>query len=165
MPRASLLFLTALLAAACGDAAKSLPPARAGLPGATPAPALDAVGEAAASYRVSASFDPGRVRAGGTTRLTVTIEPTRPDVHVQREFPLRVALRPSLGVKVGRDALGHADAADPSAAGRRWDVPVSATARGGQSVNVALRFAVCKETEPAWCVTRNESIDAPLAVR
>jgi hypothetical protein len=160
-----LLLLTALLAAACGDAAKGPSPARAAVPAAAPVPGGDPVSEAAASYRVSATVDPGRVDVGGTARLTVAIAMTRPDVHVQREFPLRITLRPSLGVKVARDALGHADAVEPAAAGRRWDVPVSATASGAQSVNVALRFAICREAEPAWCVTRSESIDAPLVVR
>ncbi len=150
------------LAAACGDAGKpAAPPPAAAAP---PAP-YDAVSEAAGSYQVRAAFAPGSVARGAEATLAIEITMTRPDVHVQQEFPLKVTLAPSPGVGIPKPTLGHADAVDPAAKGRRWDVVGTATAPGAQQVQASLRFAICKETEPAWCVTRNETATAALDVR
>lgn len=156
------LALSVLLAAACGEAKKPAAPA----PSASaPAEGFDAVGEAAASYRVGAVVAPGPVARGGKVTLAIDIEMTRPDVHVQAEFPLKVALTTSAGLAVPKPLLGHADAVDPAAKGRRWEVPVAAQAAGAQHVEAALRFALCKETEPLWCVTRSETVRVAVEVR
>jgi hypothetical protein len=155
------LAAAAILSAGCGDAkppaAQSVAPA--------PAEGVDAVGEAAASYRIVAAVTPGSVARGGKAALGVEIVMTRPDVHVQAEFPLKVTLVATPGLGVEKALLGHADAVDPAAKGRRWEVPVAAKAAGPQKVDVVLRFALCKETEPLWCVTRNEAASLPLEVR
>lgn len=164
-------LLVVLLATACGERPKpaapaAAPAAPAAAPAAAAAPAsADPAAEAAASYRVTAAIVPGEVKRGAKATLAVEIAMTRPDVHVQAEFPLKVTLTPSAGLGIARDSLGHADARDPAAKGRRWEVPVTAKAGGKQDVEVALRFAVCKETDPQWCVTRNEKIRAALEVR
>jgi hypothetical protein len=152
----------ALLAAACGDAAR---PAQAPPSAAVPAAPVDAVGEAAGSYRLQAAFSPAEVGSGAASTLSLEIVMTRPDVHVQREFPLKVTLAPSAGVALAKTTLGHADAVAPDAKGRRWEATVKATGKGAQKVDASLRFAVCKETEPAWCVTRSELVSAALEVR
>ena len=156
------LPLVAVLAASCGDrGAGSAPPPAA----AAPSAAHDAVGEAAASYRVTALAAPASVARGGRATVSVEIAMTRPDVHVQQEFPLKVSLAPSAGLKVSKTVLGHADALQPEAKGRRWEVDATASERGPQEVQAALRFAICKETEPAWCVTRSEAVRASVEVR
>lgn len=159
MKRRLLLPLGILLAAACKDAGK--PPTAP----AAPSPAVDAVGEAAASYRVRGAVAPESLAPGARATLTLEIEMTRADVHVQQEFPLRIALSPSAGLTLAKEALGHADALDAKAKGRRWEVPITAAAKGPQRVTASMRFAICKEAEPAWCVTRNESVTAAVEVR
>jgi hypothetical protein len=156
------LVIPIALAAACGEAGK---PATSAQPATAPAPAVDAVGEAAASYRVVASIAPPALPRGGQGALTLDVELTRPDVHVQQEFPLKVTLSTGTGVALAKETLGHADAVDPAAKGRRWRVPLTAKASGVQEVQASLRFALCKETEPLWCVTRNETVRARLEVR
>jgi hypothetical protein len=89
----------------------------------------------------------------------------RPDVHVQKEFPLKVTLSPTAGLGLTASTLGHAEARDPEAKGRDWKVEVKPLAAGAQQVSVELRFAVCKESEPAWCVVRNEKLSATAVVR
>ena len=121
--------------------------------------------EAASSYRVKAELSPAQVAKGARATLALQIEMTRPDVHVQAEFPLKATLVPSAGLAVSKQALGHADAVDAAAKGRRWEVPVTAQAAGRQELAATLRFALCKETEPLWCVTRTETVRAALEVR
>jgi hypothetical protein len=123
------------------------------------------VSEAASSYRVTGAFSPAEVAKGAQATLALEIVMTRPDVHVQAEFPLKVALVPSPGLTVAKHGLGHADAVDAAAKGRRWEVPVTAQVSGAQEVTATLRFALCKETEPLWCVTRSETVRALLQVR
>jgi hypothetical protein len=105
------------------------------------------------------------LKRGGAATVVLTIEILRPDVHVQQEFPLKATLIGSAGLRLAKGTLGHADAVDPLAKDRHWNVGVTAKARGEQRVDVALRFAICKETEPAWCVVRNESVSAAVQVR
>lgn len=162
-PPSSRLPLMALaLLAACGEGGGSPRPAAA-----PPAPAGggDAVGEAAASYRIVSAAAPAAVARGGGSTLSLEIRMTRPDVHVQAEFPLRIALTATEGLALPKRSLGHADAVDPAAKGRRWEVPVTAERPGAHRIDATLRFALCKETEPLWCVTRNETVSVPLEVR
>jgi len=158
-----LLPFAILLLAACGEAKKPAPPVGGAAPAA--ASAGDAVAEALGSYGVTATMSPAVLAKGGKGTLALEIVMARPDVHVQAEFPLKVALAPSAGLAVAKQALGHADAVDPAAKGRRWDVGVVAEATGAQQVEATIRFALCKETEPLWCVTRNETVRASVEVR
>lgn len=157
------LSLTVLALAACGESKQ--PSSTVQPPAAAPAGGGDAVAEAASSYRVTGGIAPAQVAKGGKATLALEIALTRPDVHVQSEFPLKVALVPSAGLAVEKHSLGHADAVDPGAKGRRWEVPLTAQAAGQQQVEATLRFALCKETEPLWCVTRNETVRASVEVR
>lgn len=162
MARGLSVSLALLLVAACGE---GKPTAVGPTVTAQPAPPLDAVGEAAASYRVGATVQPAELTRGARGTLAVAIEMARPDVHVQKEFPLKVILAPSAGLELQRASLGHADAQDPEAKGRDWKLEVKALGAGAQQVIVELRFAVCKESEPAWCVVRNEKLSAAVTVR
>ncbi|HSM93343.1 MAG TPA: hypothetical protein VLT47_10700 [Anaeromyxobacteraceae bacterium] len=162
MNRSLLALSLCALLAACGDGRK--PPAAPPAPSARTGGA-DAVSEAAGSYEVRAGFSPASVARGGASTLAIEIVMRRPDVHVQSEFPLRVSLAPSAGLVPAKASLGHADALDPAAKGRRWEIATNATAAGAQGVTASLRFAICKEAEPAWCVTRNETLTAALDVR
>jgi hypothetical protein len=154
--RIHALSLSLLLAVACGKPAAPPPAAPA---------AANPEAEAAASCRVTASIAPAAIPSGGEAKLTIEIAMTRADVHVQKEFPLKVSLAPSAGLSAAKATLGHADAVDGDAKGRRWEVPLVAKASGRQEVQASLRFAVCKETEPAWCVTRTDSVRAGVEVR
>jgi hypothetical protein len=162
MARGLSLSLALLLVAACGEGRPT-----AAVPAVTPPPAaaLDAVGEAAASYRLGAAIQPAELVRGSNGTLAVTIEMVRPDVHVQKEFPLKVTLSPTAGLGLSASTLGHSEARDPDAKGRDWKIDVKPLAPGAQQVGVELRFAVCKESEPAWCVVRNEKLTATVAVR
>lgn len=162
MTHRPLLAFALLLAAACGDADK---PAPASPASGAPAPAFDAVAEATASYRVHGAISPAVVARGGKASLTLEIELTRRDVHVQAEFPLRVSLSAGPGVGLAKAVLGHADAVEPGAPGRRWEVAVEAGESGPRRVEAAMRFAICKESEPAWCITRDETVSVPFDVR
>ena len=179
MSRGARFAITLLLAAACGEAKKPTP-TPAGVPplasqpaspqpvtGASPADAqpFDAVGEAAASYRVGASIAPVTLKNGASGIVVLTIEMNRRDIHVQKEFPLKASLVATRGLKLAKGSVGHADAVDAEAGDRHWNVPVTAAGKGPQKVDVALRFAICKETEPAWCVVRNDSVSAAVVVR
>lgn len=157
------LSLTLLLAAACGK--PSAPPATSPAPPPAPAGTTDPAAEAAASYRVTAAIAPAAVPLGGKATLTIEIAMTRPDVHVQSEFPLKVTLAPSDGLAAAKPSVGHADSVDASAKGRRWEVPIAAKAGGHQEVQATLRFALCNETEPLWCVTRTDTVRAGVEVR
>jgi hypothetical protein len=152
MTRGFPFSLALVLLAACGS----------GKPAAVD-PAV--VTEAAASYRVGATIEPGTLTRGAKAGLAVTIEMLRPDVHVQKEFPLKVLLTSSPGLSLGAATLGHAEALDPASKGRAWKVELKPVSAGAQRVDVELRFAVCKETEPAWCVVRNEKVAVRVAVR
>jgi hypothetical protein len=171
MSRAARLSISLLLVAACGEGRKAAAPQPAAAPSAAqPAAAtpvlFDAVAEAVASYRVGASIAPETLKKGAKGELVLAIELTRPDVHVQHEFPLKATLSAGPGLKVARSTLGHADAADPAARDRRWKVGVTAVgAKGPETVVAAVRFALCKETEPAWCVVRNDTVTATVEVR
>jgi hypothetical protein len=164
--------MTMLLLAACGEGGKVAAPKPVAAPTPAAAPAVatpvpfDAVGEAAASYRIGASVTPAALKRGSRGELALSIELSRPDVHVQQEFPLKVTLTAGPGLKVAKGALGHADAADPAARDRRWKVGVTAVgAKGPERIEAAVRFALCKEAEPAWCVVRNETVAATVEIR
>jgi hypothetical protein len=181
MSRGASLAFALLLTAACGEAKKPAPPPVVAQPApaaqptapppsqpggpATPAPQFDAVSEAAASYRIGASVAPAILKRNAKGLVVVTIEMTRPDVHVQKEFPLSVTLVASRGLKLAKGTVGHADAVDSTGGGRQWNVPLTTVGKGPQKVDVAFRFAVCKETAPEWCVVRNEKLSAAAEVR
>jgi hypothetical protein len=183
MSRGAILsFAMLLIAAACGEAKKPAPPPVAARPTppspsqpaapqsapvapATLAPQFDAVSEAAASYRVGASVAPAILKRNAKGLVVVTIEMTRPDVHVQKEFPLSVTIVASRGLKLAKGTVGHADAVDPAGGDRQWNVPLKAVGKGPQKVDVAFRFAICRETAPAWCVVRNDQLSAAAEVR
>lgn len=172
----TLSMAVVLFAAACGEAkppasSAATAPAQGAGPqaGATGAPAHDAVSEAAASYRIVAVLAPPPLAAPKPGKppegaLELTIEMTRPDVHVQAEFPLKVTLVPTAGLKLAKSTLGHADALDPAAKGRRWIVPVTGEI-AKEKVVATARFAICKESEPAWCVVRNDTVTATVELR
>lgn len=166
MARAPKFPIALLLAlAACGEAKKPAEARPAPSAPAASAPAFDPVADAAKSYRVAAALAPADLKKGSKGLLAIDIEMTQPDVHVQSEFPLKATLTPSAGLKLAKPSLGHADATDPAAVGRGWKVAVTAAQSGPQKVDVALRFAICRESEPAWCVVRNDTVTASVEVR
>jgi hypothetical protein len=156
-----------VLLAACGESkpAPAPPPPSAAVAPATKAPPFDPVADAAASFRVTAAITPAELAPGKTGQLALAIEITRPNVHVQKEFPLKVELSASPGLKPGKTELRHADAVDPAGVERRWSVPVKAAGRGPQRIDALARFAICRESEPEWCVVREEKISAAVEVR
>jgi hypothetical protein len=164
--------LPLLLLAACGDSRTPPTPTPPAPPGVSApaaakpaAPPFDPVADAAASFRVTAAITPAELARGGVGQLALAIEITRPNVHVQKEFPLKVELTATAGLKAGKTDLRHADAVDPAGVERRWSVPVKAVAKGAQRVDALVRFAICRETEPEWCVVREEKVSASAVVR
>ena len=54
------------------------------------------------------------------------------------------------------------DAVDPSAENPRFEIPVTASAKGGQQVVVQMRFAICSD---AWCVPQTRTVTIPIDVK
>ena len=163
MNRYVRVALPLALLAGCGGSdgtAQKAPP-----PAAAQKPAFDPVADAASSFRVVAAITPEQLAVGRAGKLRLAVEITKPEVHVQKEFPLRVTLAGSQGIALSKTLLGHAEASDPAGRERHWEVALKGTEKGPQRVDVALRFAICRETEPEWCVVREEKVSASAEVR
>lgn len=171
LPTLRTISLSALvvLAAACG--ASKLPAAPIEPKGETasaPAPRKDGptlVTDAATSYRIRSGLSSPEAVVGKKANFTLFIQPTRPDVHVQAEFPLKVTLSSDAGLDLEKKELGHKDAQDVNAPSRRWEVGFTARTPGKHVVTAKMRFAICREGEPAWCVTRDETVATGFEAR
>jgi hypothetical protein len=90
---------------------------------------------------------------------------TVPGAHVSEEAPMKLVLSGSGGVQPAKLSLGRGDAkpvqksdgpADP-----RFEVPLTAVARGQGTVEAKLTFFVCTET---LCSRQQKTVSLPVTV-
>lgn len=127
-----------------------------------PAWAADPGGEAARSYRVETAGSTQSLKVGQKGKLVLSIEPLQPTIHIDPRAPLKVRLEASAGLKLAKVELRHADAVDPKADGRRFEVPFTATGAGKQEGRATLDFFICSD---AWCVKQARQVTFPVDVR
>lgn len=126
-------------------------------------PALAADGaNAASTYKVVTDGSSRTLEVGKKGKVVVDVVPLEKGIHVNREFPLKYKVEPSAGLKVDKVEWKRADAVDPAAENPRFEIPVTAAVRGGQSVTVQMRFAICSD---AWCVPQTKTVTVPIDVR
>ena len=116
------------------------------------APALAADGaNAASTYKVATDGSTRTLAVGATGKVVVDVVPLEKGIHVNREFPLKYKVEWKRG-----------DAVDPAAENPRFEIPVTAAAKGGQSVTVQMRFAICSD---AWCAPQTKTVTLPIDVK
>jgi hypothetical protein len=126
-------------------------------------PALAADGaNAAATYKVVTDGSSRSLKVGETGQVVVAVEPLEKGIHVNREFPLKYKVEPSAGLSVARSELKRGDAVDPGAENPRFEIPVTAGAKGHQQVVVQMRFAICSDS---WCVPQSKTVTVPIDVK
>ncbi len=128
---------------------------------ALPARATDGA-NAASTYKVVTDGSSRALKVGEQGKVVVAVEPLEKGIHVNREFPLKYKVEPSAGLKVDKLEWKRPDAVDPNADNPRFDIPVTATAKGAQQVAVQMRFAICSD---AWCVPQTRTVTVPVEVR
>jgi hypothetical protein len=117
--------------------------------------------EAARSYRVSSDGSTTSVEAGKSGRIVVALEAIG-KVHVDPRAPLKVVLTATDGLRLGKERLGHKDAADPRAGMPRFEVPFVAAAPGKQEARARLDFFLCSDQ---WCVKQTRDVVVAVDVR
>ena len=127
-----------------------------------PARAADPGEEAAGSYRVETTGTTGSLKVGERGKLVLSIEPLQAKVHIHPQAPLKIKLTAPAGLKLDKAELGHKDATDPKADGRRYEVPFTAVAAGKQEARANLDFFICSDT---WCVKQVRQVTFPVDVR
>jgi hypothetical protein len=121
----------------------------------------DAGAEAAKSYRIETEGTTAQVEVGKPGLLVLSIVPVE-KIHVDPRAPLKIALEATPGLKLSKTALGKADPVDPKAAGRRFEVPFVAEAKGTHEARAKLDFFVCSDQ---WCVKQVRDLTVPIQAR
>jgi hypothetical protein len=126
-----------------------------------PASATDG-SKAGSTYKVVTDGSTRTLQVGGKGKVVVDVVPLEKGIHVNREFPLKYKVEPSAGLRVDKVEWKRPDAVDPSAENPRFEIPVTAAARGAQQVAVQMRFAICSD---AWCVPQTRTVTVPIDVK
>jgi hypothetical protein len=121
----------------------------------------DAGAEAAKSYRIETDGTTAQVEVGKPGLLVLSIVPVE-KIHVDPRAPLKIALEATPGLKLSKTALGKADPVDPKAAGRRFEVPFVAEAKGPHEARAKLDFFVCSDQ---WCVKQVRDLTVAIQAR
>jgi hypothetical protein len=117
---------------------------------------------AASTYKVVTEGSARTLAVGAKGKVVVDVVPLEKGIHVNREFPLKYKVEPSAGLRVDKVEWKRSDAVDPGAENPRFEIPVTATARGAQQVVVQMRFAICSD---AWCVPQTKAVTVPIEVK
>jgi len=126
-------------------------------------PAAGADGaNAANTYKVVTDGSSRTLEVGKKGKVVVDVVPLEKGIHVNREFPLKYKVETSAGLKVDKVEWKRSDAIDPAAENPRFEIPVTAAARGPQQVSVQMRFAICSD---AWCVPQTKTVTIPIEVK
>ena len=128
---------------------------------ALPAAASDG-SNAASTYKVVTDGSTRTLVVGKQGKVVVDVVPLEKGIHVNREFPLKYKVEASAGLKIDKLEWKRSDAVDPAAENPRFEIPVTAVAKGGQSVTVQMRFAICSD---AWCVPQTKTVTVPVDVK
>ena len=128
---------------------------------ALPAKATDGA-NAASTYKIVTDGSSRTLEVGKKGKVVVDVVPLEKGIHVNREFPLKYKVESSAGLKVDKLEWKRSDAVDPAAENPRFEIPVTAAAKGGQQVSVQMRFAICSD---AWCVPQTRTVTIPIEVK
>ena len=85
-----------------------------------------------------------KVAVGATATASLTIK-AKSGWHVNPEAPINLALTPPAGLSVKKAKLTRADLAATTVDSARFDIAISATAAGKQSIAAEARFVICQE--------------------
>jgi hypothetical protein len=85
-----------------------------------------------------------KVAVGATATASLTIK-AKSGGHVNPEAPINLALTPPAGLSVKKAKLTRADLAATTVDSARFDIPISATEPGKQSIAAEARFVICQE--------------------
>jgi hypothetical protein len=85
-----------------------------------------------------------KVAVGATATASLTIK-AKSGWHVNPEAPINLALTPPAGLSVKKAKLTRADLAATTVDSARFDIPISATEAGKQSIAAEARFVICQE--------------------
>jgi hypothetical protein len=118
--------------------------------------------KAASTYRIVTEGSSQRLALGAKGKVVVDVVPLEKGIHVNREFPLKYKVQPSAGLRVDKAEWKRDDAVDPAAENPRFEIPVTAAAKGPQQVAVQMRFAICSD---AWCVPQTKTVTVAIDVR
>ncbi len=116
----------------------------------------------ASTYKVVTDGSSRSLEVGKKGKVVVDVVPLEKGIHVNREFPLKYKVVPSAGLKVDKLEWKREDAVDPKAENPTFQIPVTAIAKGAQSVAVQMRFAICSD---AWCVPQNKTVTVAIDVK
>ena len=128
---------------------------------ALPATATDGA-NAASTYKIVTDGSSRTLEVGKKGKVVVDVVPLEKGIHVNREFPLKYKVEPSAGLKVDKLEWKRPDAVDPAAENPRFEIPVTAVAKGSHQVSVQMRFAICSD---AWCVPQTKAVTIPIEVK
>lgn len=128
---------------------------------ALPVRAVDGA-NAASTYKVVTDGSSRTLEVGKKGKVVVDVVPLEKGIHVNRDFPLKYKVEPSAGLRVDKLEWKREDAVDPRAENPRFEIPVTAAARGPQQVAVQMRFAICSD---AWCVPQTKSVTVAIDVK
>ncbi|HEX9242405.1 MAG TPA: hypothetical protein VF875_08185 [Anaeromyxobacter sp.] len=117
--------------------------------------------DAAKTYRLETAGTTAEVEVGKPGVLVLSIVPVE-TVHVDARAPLKIALEGTPGLKLSKTELGKADPVDPKAAGRRFEVPFVAEAKGKHEARAKLDFFVCTDQ---WCVKQVREVTVAIQAR
>jgi hypothetical protein len=120
-----------------------------------------AAGDAAKTYRLETAGTTAEVEVGKPGLLVLSIVPLE-KVHVDPRAPLKISLEATPGLKLSKTVLGKADPVDPKAAGRRFEVPFVAEAKGKLEARAKLDFFVCSDQ---WCVKQVRELAVPIVAK
>jgi hypothetical protein len=85
-----------------------------------------------------------KVAVGATATASLTIK-AKSGWHVNAEAPINLALTPPTGLSVKKAKLTRADLAATTVDSARFDIPISASEPGKQSIAAEARFVICQE--------------------
>jgi hypothetical protein len=114
----------------------------------------------APTYSLDTSGSTKELKAGKDGTFALAIKPAK-GFHVNAEAPLKITLTGER-VKPAKDALGHADAADPKAESRSFKVALKSTEAGKGSITADATFVICSET---ICEKKTEKVTLALDVK
>jgi hypothetical protein len=117
--------------------------------------------DAAKTYRLETAGTTAEVEVGKPGLLVLSIVPLE-KIHVDPRAPLKISLEGTPGLKLSKTELGKADPVDPKAAGRRFEVPFVAEAKGRHEARAKLDFFVCSDQ---WCVKQVRDVTVAIQAK
>jgi hypothetical protein len=85
-----------------------------------------------------------KVAVGATATASLTIK-AKAGWHVNGEAPINLALTAPAGLSLKKAKLTRADLAATTIDSARFDIPISATEAGKQTIAAEARFVICQE--------------------